>query len=548
MTARSWCATSGVALALLWPGSAGAEIPLSLGYFDDVYSEAAPLRGPWLARTVSSGADIVRIDIGWKELSTQKPPADASDPADPVYDFTRADEAILDATSRGLRVIASFTRAPVWAEGRGRPSTASPGSWKPDPAAVGRYGSAIARRYSGTYADPARPGRKLPRVDAFQLWNEPNLSEYLSPQWTRSHTYAATHYRRMLNAFYRGVKATGSTARVVTGGTAPFGDASDSQAGDAYARPASCANACLGGSTKAFAPNPVPTPPLRRARTPPILDLKPRRAADDVDDISIPDLGRLTRLLRTAERTGRVLPPVHHRLWVTEVSYDSAPPDRNGVPVEQHARWLQETLYLLWRQGVDTILWFQVRDAPTDDTQALNQSGTYFRTGAAKPAAHALYFPSSPRRESRESCESGGARPRVDASASRRSRQRAGIPSTPPAQAGTASSSSASMPAVRHASAPATATTPASSGRRTLDRPLARLGARDAADRRHHPTPAQYGRRHGPSGHYPEHGPRAGTTSRLGRVLQRPRPRWASDPRRRPAAARVASAPMRSTA
>ena len=89
---------------------------------------------------------------------------------------------------------------------------------------------------------------------------------------------------------------------------------------------------------------------------------QPRRKALNADDVSIPDIGKLTRLLRTAERSGRALPRKRHPVWVTETSYDSRPPDPDGVPAATHARWLQEAFFLLWRQGVDTITWFQVRD------------------------------------------------------------------------------------------------------------------------------------------------------------------------------------------
>ena len=68
----------------------------------------------------------------------------------------------------------------------------------------------------------------LPRVKYWQGWNEPNLSLYLTPQWTRrSGKLTATSpdvYRSLLNAFYSGVKAVSKTNFVITAGTSPFGD------------------------------------------------------------------------------------------------------------------------------------------------------------------------------------------------------------------------------------------------------------------------------------------------------------------------------------
>ena len=104
--------------------------------------------------------------------------------------------------------------------------------------------------------------------------------------------------------------------------------------------------------------------------------------------------GQAERPLRAAERAGRALPRGPKRLWVTEVSWDSRPPDPDGVPAVVHARWLAQAFYVLWRQGVDTVLWFQVRDqAPRPSYAATSQSGVLRRDGSAKPARRAFAFP-----------------------------------------------------------------------------------------------------------------------------------------------------------
>ena len=392
------------------PVAAQAARPLALGFLDGVFTADAPERGPWLQRAADSGSDIVRIEIGWRASGR---PADPRDPADPAYDFARADAAIVDATSRGLRVLASFTGAPTWAEGPGRPATAEAGTWKPDPAALQGYGAALARRYSGTFPDPARPGRTLPRVDALQPWNEPNLDKYLAPQWSAGKPFAPAHYRRMLRAFADGVKSVRPSALVVSAGTAPFGDPSP---GGHRIMPARFVREllCLRRSKGR----------LRRASSCPArarFDVlahhpysvgRPTRRALNADDVSIPDIGKLTRLLRAAERLGTALPRTRHRMWVTEVSYDSSPPDPDGVPVARHARFLEQAFYLLWKQGVDTITWFQVRDQPPQPSYAASvQSGIYFADGRAKPARQAFRFPLVAQRDGREALRVWGRAP-----------------------------------------------------------------------------------------------------------------------------------------
>ena len=382
-----------LALLATTPAAHGAR-PLHIGFLDGIYSTGE--RDQWLDRTVAVNADVVRVDIGWPAPRTATRPEGfkAHDPADPQYDFANADASIVAARQRGLQVLASFSGAPPWAEGSGRPASVTPGTWKPSPKALEDYGAALARRYSGFFPDPARPGQLLPKVKAFQVWNEPNLASYLNPQWTRARATSPKIYRGMLNGFSRGVKSVDAKARVVTAGTAPFGDP---QPGGRRIQPARfwrellCLRLVRGAVRRMSCPNPARFDILAHH---PYSVGRPRRRAINPDDVSIPDIGKLTKLLRKAEATGRALPRKRHPVWVTETSYDSKPPDPDGVPAATHARWLEEAFFLLWRQGVDTITWFQIRDqAPVPSFAATNQSGVYLVDGRAKLAARAFRFP-----------------------------------------------------------------------------------------------------------------------------------------------------------
>jgi hypothetical protein len=120
----------------------------------------------------------------------------------------------------------------------------------------------------------------------------------------------------------------------------------------------------------------------------------PNRRALNEDDVSVPDLAKLVRALRRAERTGRALPRKRHAVWVTEMSWDSSPPDPEGVPAARHARWLEESFYVLWRAGVGTMIWLLARDqAPQPSFATTYQSGVFLRDGKPKPAARAFAFP-----------------------------------------------------------------------------------------------------------------------------------------------------------
>src|SRR5207302_6245250 len=109
------------------------------------------------------------------------------------------------------------------------PRNVQDGTWKPDPAQVGQFAKAAARRYDGRFPDPSQPGATLPRVRYWQAWNEPNLDQYLTPQWIPTHggNFAAASpnvYRPLLNAFYSAVKSVDGSNFVLTAGMAPYGN------------------------------------------------------------------------------------------------------------------------------------------------------------------------------------------------------------------------------------------------------------------------------------------------------------------------------------
>jgi hypothetical protein len=379
-------------IALLGAGASSARA-LEIGFSDGAYT--GPDAEQWLQRSAAAGADMVRIPIGWPVPSSPIRPAgfDARDPADPHYNFTAADAAIRLATRMGLRVLLSFTGAPEWAEAPGRPAGAAPGSWRPIPAALEDLGVALATRYSGRFPDPLNPGQTLPRVAAFQVWNEPNLSIYLSPQWAHGKAVAPVLYREMLDAFYKGAKSVDRRAVVVTAGTAPFGDPGQGQRIPpvTFWSDVLCLKDAAGRLGAISCPDPAHFDVLAHH---PYSIGAPTTSALDPGDVSIPDLGKLTTLLRAAERFGTALPRERHPLWITEVDYNSYPPDPGGVPINEQARWLEETFAELWRQGVQAIFWEQVGDQPPIPSYGQTaQSGVYFVDGAPKPALVAFRFP-----------------------------------------------------------------------------------------------------------------------------------------------------------
>ena len=159
----------------------------------------------------------MRINLPWAAIATRAPGRPGRPRAIPP---TTSGPGTRRSPPPGPRASSRCSRspgAPGFAEGPGRPSSATAGSWKPDAGAYGQFARAVAIRYSGSYEG-------LPRVRYYQAWNEPNLSMYLAPQYKGKRSVAPEIYRRLLNSFYAGVKGVDRANVVITGGTAPYGD------------------------------------------------------------------------------------------------------------------------------------------------------------------------------------------------------------------------------------------------------------------------------------------------------------------------------------
>lgn len=371
---------------------------LTTGFTESLFqSTSALLRDEWLSRAAEEHAGIVRLNIAWSQVAPQRPPSEAvaSDPSWSGYDWASVDGPVSDAMARGLQVqITIAGGAPSWAEGPARPRWALSGSWRPNVKAYAAFAHATAVRYSGAYTPPGGIA-PLPRVRYWQAWNEPNLSIYLTPQWRRvRHAWKPASpaiYRAMLDAFSATVKGVQPDALVMSAGTAPYGDVP----GGERMPPAQFVRnlLCLdeSGRRAERCPNPARFDILDHH---PYSVQGPFFRAFNRDDVAIADLGKLTGPLRRAERLHTIGGARHHQVWVTELSWDSSPPDPQGVPAATQARWLEQSLALLWREGVSTAMWYQIVDAPPTPSYAASyQSGVYLIDGRPKPSATAFRFP-----------------------------------------------------------------------------------------------------------------------------------------------------------
>lgn len=381
--------SAGVLAVLVLAGLFGAARAdaFTTGFFDPYTFNGADAaaRQAGLALASDVGARRSRIDVLWSSVAPTRPPDDgaAADPSWEGYNWSNADQAVSDMVARGIEPVLTVDRSPVWAQLEPTPRGQRDGTWKPDPRAYALFARAVARRYSGTFGG-------LPRVRYFQAWNEPNLNYYLAPQWEDGKAFAPAHYRKLLNGFYAAVKDVNPDNVVITGGTGPFGDPGQGR----RTMPALFVRALLcerladsGGS--------CPKTYFDVLDHHPYGTRGPFSPAYNKDDVVVLEVKKkLIDLVERAIDDGHVGGSRKKQYWTTEIGWDSSPPDPNGVPEKQQAQWLEESMYLLWKQGVTTAMWLLVRDElPKPSYDATYQSGVFLNDGTPKMSARAYRFP-----------------------------------------------------------------------------------------------------------------------------------------------------------
>jgi hypothetical protein len=382
-----------------------AQLRLGLTDPDVFQSSDASERALWLDRAGAAGTDTIELVADWRSITSgAPPPSDPTNPADPSYHFAGLDNAVRDAAARGFRIVLWIYRAPSFAEGPDPPPGAPAGTWKPSPQRLAEFSTAIATRYSGSFPDPSNPGASLPRVGYWEIWAEPNLSTWLTPQTENGKLVGPQQLRTLVNAASSALRAVNKSNYVIAGGTAPFGDDPPVHRTPplTFWRSFFCLKGkklkaqrkCPGGKPKvnAFSHNPL----AGLAGNESLPTLGPTDKAPDPTDILIPDMHKLYDVLKAARKQRMVKPRKGTELWVSELLWETNPPDDGpkGVSLENQATYLAQSLQSLRKQGVSEVHWVRIRDeAPNPGLATSLQSGLYFHNGEPKPALQAFHSP-----------------------------------------------------------------------------------------------------------------------------------------------------------
>jgi len=195
---------AGLAALVLLPASAAARAPADFVGMtsEDVMASGGAYRSQTLSTQRASGIGLLRQKFDWAQIE-QRPGS---------FGLGWYDRYVLDAASRGIRVLPILFNAPAfYVHQRGR-AACPPHRNR----TMARFARVLVRRY-GRHGSLWRenPGqRKLP-IRSWQIWNEPNLRVY----WCGRPN--ARRYTRMLKTVGRAIRRVDHHAEIVTAGLPP---------------------------------------------------------------------------------------------------------------------------------------------------------------------------------------------------------------------------------------------------------------------------------------------------------------------------------------
>jgi hypothetical protein len=307
----------------------------------------------------------IRVNVLWARALVRGAAGHHVPAAGPVYDFSRIDALQVAAAARGIKLQLTLSGpAPAWATKDHKVSNNAPDARK-----YGAFVRTVVSHFAG-------------RVDRYAIWNEPNLSAWLSPR-----PRAASLYRALYSAGYKSAKAADPRAKVLFGELAPVGGGRVT-APLKFLRDVTCSNAayraarrCASLKSDGFALHPYQ------------FLAAPRIAAGRPDDVPIGALSRLTTALDKLARRKALATPAKRPLdlYLTEFGYLTAG-DRAQKP-KVRAAWLASAIQLARRNPrVRQLLQYQLVDPPADEvwhSAILHRDGSRQATyaGLAKAAS-----------------------------------------------------------------------------------------------------------------------------------------------------------------
>jgi hypothetical protein len=313
--------------------------------------EEIPARLDLIAQT---GATTTRVDLFWGDIAPSRP-ADPADPADPAYDFARADLILRGLVERGITPMVSVYDSPAWSTGGSSSEPETPfNTLTPDPEDFGDFMAALASRYAGDVRSPG--GGVLPEVRHFEIWNEPNLSGFLRPQFEGDTPVSPDAYAAMVEAAYPLIKSANPDAVVIAGVAGPRGSTGPTGIGAIdWLRHLRDRDIPLDGWSQHVYPVAGPLEPTA----------------------AVPSWSTIGRFLDELDGFTPGLP-----LYITEAGYTTAETAyrdaRSAVTEEEQARYLGQIYSLpqLRTDRIRAVVWFNLQDNVNWPAGLLREDGS----------------------------------------------------------------------------------------------------------------------------------------------------------------------------
>jgi hypothetical protein len=352
---RARLALTALVLLLVAPAAAQAATHMPVGFYDDPSFRWSPDRAENLAAASATGSTVIHTTANWAIIAPTKP-ANAANPNDPAYHLDDLDDLVQKAGLYGMRVLIDITGTPKWANGGKTPNYAPK-----SPATLTQFARMLATRYSG------RPGSKG-SVSLYAVWNEPNLQQFLMPQYVGKKIVGPSVYAKIYKAAYAGIKAGNRLAKVAIGETSAQGRDKPAAGASQTVSPGTFAkllSQVKGLRFDAWAHHPYPTSP----------SAKPTEKVR-YPNVTLSQLPTFEKNLKTYFK--RTVP-----IWITEYGHETKPGEPHGVTTSQQAAYAKQALTIARNdQDVQMFVWFTFRDSAGNPWQ----SGLELASGAHKPA------------------------------------------------------------------------------------------------------------------------------------------------------------------
>jgi len=334
--------------------TASAARQMPIGFFDDVSFRFSPAAQQNIDAAASTGASIIHTSVNWSTIAPTKP-ANAANGDDPAYRLTDLDDLVANASRAGMRVMMNVTGTPKWANGGHTPNYLPKSS-----STFATFVRMLATRYNGHNGHGS--------VSLWSIWNEPNLQQFLYPQYSGKTIVSAAHYGALFKVAYAAIKSANPLAKVAVGETSAQGRDKPAKGVSATVSPGTFAKMLArvrGLKFDAWAHHPYPT----------------ARTAKPLEKVRYPNVTLST--LPTFEKN---LKKYFHRtvpVWITEYGHETRPAQPKGISTSLQASYAKQALTIARNDpNIQMFVWFTFRDSAGNPWK----SGVENTNGSHKPS------------------------------------------------------------------------------------------------------------------------------------------------------------------